>query len=112
MKEWSQRLSEDFPDCKKDEYLGRFNTIYTGIVLPYKDIPEAITIRIEMIDKSLFYGLNYLPETESMREELLDAFAFLKTEDQFKKGSDILYYRYTSFEEGYERLKELIERML
>jgi len=111
MKEWSQRLSEDFPNCKKVEELGPANTVYTGIALPYKEISEAIAIRIEIAGKSLYYGLTYMPETKAMCEQLQEAFAFFKTENSFIKGSDWLYYKYVSFDEGYERLKELIEKM-
>ena len=111
MKEWSQRLSEDFPDYKKVEELEPANIVYTGITLPYKDIPEAIAVRIEIAGKSLYYGLTYMPETKAMRNELQDALSFVNDGNDFIKGSDWLYYKYTTFEDGYERLKELIERM-
>lgn len=111
MKKWSQHLSEDFPDCKKVEELGPANTVYTGIALPYKDIPEAIAVRIEIAGKSLYYGLTYMPETKAMRSELQDALSFVNDGIGFIKGSDWLYYIYVSFDEGYERFKELIERM-
>lgn len=111
MKEWSQWLSEDYPDCKKVEELGLASTVYTGIVLPYNDIPEAINVRIEIAGKSLYYGLTYMPETKTMRSELQDALSFVNDGNEFTKGSDWLYYKYVSFEDGYERLKELIERM-
>ena len=111
MKEWSQRLSEDFPNYKKVEELGPANTVYTGIVLPYKDIPEAIAVRIEIAGKSLYYGLTYMSETKAMRNELQDALSFVNDGIGFIKGSDWLYYIYVSFDEGYERVKELIERM-
>lgn len=111
MKEWSQRLSEDFPDCIKVEELEPANIIYTGITLPYNDIPEAIAVRIEIVGKSLYYGLTYMPETKTMRSELQDALSFVNDGNEFTKGSDWLYYKYVSFDEGYERLKELIERM-
>ena len=111
MKKWSQRLSEDFPNYKKVEDLGPANIVYTGIVLPFKDIPEAIAVRIEIAGKSLYYGLTYMPETKAMRNELQDALSFINDENDFIKGSDWLYYKYVSFEDGYERLKELIEKM-
>ena len=111
MKEWSQRLSENFPNCKKVEELGPANTVYTGIALPYKDIPEAIAIRIEITGKSLYYGLTYMPETKALRNELQDALSFVNDGNEFIKGSDWLYYKYVSFEDGYDKLKELIERM-
>ena len=111
MREWSQRLSEDFPNCKKVEGLGPANTVYTGIALPYKDIPEAIAIRIEITGKSLYYGLTYTHETKTQRAEMQDALSFVNDGNKFTKGSDWLYYNYTTFEDGYEKLKELIERM-
>lgn len=112
MKEWSQRLSEDFPDCKKVEELGPANTVYTGIVLPYKDIPEAIAIRIEIAGKSLYYGLTYMPETKAMRAEMQDVMRFINKFGEYIKGSDWLYYKYVSFDEGYECLKQLATRMV
>ena len=112
MKEWSQRLSKDFPNYKKVEELGPANTVYTGIVLPYKDIPEAIVVRIEIVGKSLYYGLTYMPKIKKMRGELQEALSFVNDGNDFIKGSDWLYYKYTTFEDGYERLKELIERMV
>ena len=111
MKKWSQRLSEDFPDCKKGEELGPANIVYTGIVLPYKDIPEAIAIRIEIAGKSLYYGLTYMLETKEIRNELQDALSFVNDGNEFIKGSDWLYYKYTTFEDGYAKLIDLIERM-
>ena len=111
MKEWSQRLSEDFPNYKKVEELGPANTVYTGIVLPYKDIREAIAVRIEIVGKSLYYGLTYMPETKAMRNDLQDALSFVNDGNDFIKGSDWLYYKYVAFEDGYERLKELINEL-
>ena len=109
MKEWSQRLSEDFPDCKKVEELGPANTVYTGIALPYKDISEAIAIRIEIAGKSLYYGLTYMPETKAIQNEMQENLSHIGMCHDFIKGSDWLYYKYVSFEEGYERLKDLIQ---
>ena len=112
MKEWSQRLSEDFPNYKKVEELGPANTVYTGIALPYKDISEAIAIRIEIAGKSLYYGLTYMPKTKTLRTELQDALSFVNEGNEFIKGSDWLYYKYTTFEDGYERLKGLINALM
>jgi hypothetical protein len=53
-----------------------------------------------------------MPETKAMRSELQDAMNFVNDGNEFIKGSDWLYYKYTTFEDGYEKLKELIERMM
>ena len=41
-----------------------------------------------------------------------EALRFIKDEGDFIKGSDWLYYKYTSYKDGYEELKKLIERMV
>ena len=112
MQEWSQRISVDFPECKKVEDIRTGDVIYTGITVPYKDIPEAITIRIQMEKRSLYYGLTYMPTMKEKRAELQEAMSFIYSDGGFIKGSDWLYYKYTSFKDGYENLKKLIERMI
>lgn len=112
MKEWSQRLSKDFPNNKKVEELGPASIIYTGIALPYKDISDAIAIRIEIAGKSLYYGLTYMPEIKTMRNELQKALSFINDGNEFTQGSDWMYYKYTSFEDGYECLRQLVVRMI
>ena len=112
MQEWSQRISVDFPECKKVEDIRTGDVIYTGITVPYKDIPEAITIRIQMEKRSLYYGLTYMPTMKEKRAELQEAMSFVNSDGGFIKGSDWLYYKYTSFKDGYENLKKLIERMI
>lgn len=112
MKEWSERLSADFPDCKKSEDIRPSNIMYTGITIPYKDIPDAIAIRIQVEKGSLYYGLTYMPETKAMRGELQESMSFINDNDDFIKGSDWLYYKYVSYEEGYNYLEKLIERVI
>ena len=107
--EWSQRLSADFPELKKCADIRNTNVMYTGLVFPYKNIPDAITTRIQMDNRSLYYGLTYMPETKLIRSELQEALSFVNNDNKFIKGSDWLYYRYVSFENGYESLKTLIE---
>ena len=109
MQGWSQRLSADFPELKKCEDIRNTNVMYTGLVFPYKNIPDAITTRIQMDNRSLYYGLTYMPETKLIRSELQEALSFVNNDNIFIKGSDWLYYRYVSFENGYESLKTLIE---
>ena len=112
MKEWSERLSADFPHCKKCEDIRPGDTMYTGITIPYKDKPDAIAIRIQVERRSLYYGLTYMPETKAIRTELQEAMSFINDGNDFIIGSDWLYYKYTSFEEGYDVLKKLIEKII
>ena len=111
MKEWSKRLSKDYPDLKKVEFLQPENLINTGITIPYQGIPDAIAIRIQFEKGKLYYGLTCMPATREKRAELQEALSFINEDGTFIKGSDWLYYKYTSFKEGYEELKKLIEKM-
>lgn len=47
-----------------------------------------------------------------MRNELQDALSFVNNGNEFIKGSDWLYYRYTTFEDSYECLRQLAVRMI
>ena len=38
--------------------------------------------------------------------------SFININGGFIKGSDWLYYKYTSFKEGYDDLKKLIDRFI
>ena len=38
--------------------------------------------------------------------------SFININGGFFKGSDWLYYKYTSYKDGYEELKNLIEKMI
>lgn len=112
MAEWSGRLSADFPECKKVEDIRPGNVIYSGIVIPYKDVPEAITIRIQMENRSFYYGLTYMPAMKEKRAEMQEAMSFINSNGDFIKGSDWLYYKFTSYEDGYENLRKLIVKMV
>ena len=112
MQERSKRLSADFPRCKKVEFVKPENIINTGITIPFEGVPDAIAIRIQFEKGKLYYGLTCMPATRERRAELQEAMSFINTNDGFIKGSDWLYYKYTSFKDGYEELKKLIEKMI
>lgn len=113
LKEWSARLAEDFPNCKKYEVcIGK--KMCTGIVLPYNDIEEAIFINLEFIDKKVCYGATYMPEAHKLREEMQvsELIRPFWENKEFVKGVDWLFYKYINVEDGYELLKKLIERII
>ncbi len=112
MQEWSNRLSADFPKCKKVEFVKPENIINTGITIPFERVPEAIAIRIQFEKGKLYYGLTCMPATRERRAELQESMSFINANSDFIKGSDWLYYKFTSFNGGYEELKKLIEKMI
>ena len=111
MKEWSKRLSADYPDLKKVEFLQPENIINTGVTIPFEGIADTIAIRIQIEKGKLYYGLTWMPATRERREELQEALSFINSDGGFIKGSDWLYYKYTSFKDGYEEMKKLIENV-
>lgn len=112
MKDWSEQLKKDFPNCIIVEDLGPADIVYTGIAIPYGDISEAIAVRIQVEKRKLYYGLTYMQETKAMRIELQEAMSFVNEAGDFIKGREWLYYKYISFEEGYKVLKNLTERII
>lgn len=112
MKDWSKRLSLDYPNQKKVEFLQPENIINTGITIPFERVPDAIAIRIQYEKGKLYYGLACMSATREKRVELQEAMSFINSDSDFIKGNDWLYYKYTSFKEGYEELKNLIEEMI
>ena len=113
LKEWSANLAKDFPNCKKYEVcVGK--RMCTGIVLPYKDIEDAIYINLEFIDRRVCYGATYMPTTHSIREEMQasDLIRPFWESKEFVKGFDWLFYKYINVEEGYGLLHQLIQRCI
>ena len=108
MQQWSQQLSVDFPDSKKVEDLRSGNIIYTGLALPFRNISDAIVVRIQMERRSLYYGM---PATKVRCEEMQEALSAINKNGDFIKGSDWLYYKYTSYHDGYGELRKLVERL-
>ncbi len=112
IKGWSEQLAQYFPNRKIVEDHGPANIVYTGITVSYKDIPDAMTVRIQIAYNSLYYGLTYMPETKGLRSEMQEAMSFINKAGDFIKGSDWLYYKYVSFEEGYEKFVYLAQKVL
>ena len=111
IQEWSERLTSDFPELKKCESTTPGNIIYTGVTLPLGDTPDAIAVRIQIDKGNLYYGITYMPSTKERRTELQEALSYVNKDGDFIKGSDWLYYKYSSYKDGYEELNQLIKRI-
>ena len=112
IQEWSERLTSDFPELKKCESIAPGNIIYTGVTLPLGDTPDAIAVRIQIDKGNLYYGITYMPSTKERRTELQEALSYVNKDGDFIKGSDLLYYKYSSYKDGYEDLEKLIKRIV
>lgn len=95
---------------KNAQYIG------TGIVVPYKDINDAIYVLIGFEGVNLIYGATYNPKypnlVKEMRESQEISRFYTVNGGQFKKGVDWLFYKGTTIEEGYERLCQLIKAII
>ena len=52
-----------------------------------------------------------MPATKERREEMQEALSAINKNGDFIKGSDWLYYKYTSYHDGYEELKKLVDQL-
>ena len=52
-----------------------------------------------------------MPATKEIRNELQEATSFINDNHDFIRGNDWLYFKYTSYEDGYVKLKQLIEKV-
>ena len=112
MRGWSRRLSADFPECKKSEFLEPGKIINTGITIPFEGVPDALSVGIQKEDRKLYYGITNMPTAWGLRDKMREAMSFVNADGDFIKGCDWLYYKYTSFKDGYEGLKGLIEELI
>ncbi len=111
MHEWSERLTSDFPELKKCESIAPSNIIYTGVTFSFDDVLDALAVRIQIDKGNLYYGLTFMPSMKDRREELQEALSYVNKDGDFIKGTDWLYYKYSSYKDGYEGLKKLIVRL-
>ena len=111
IQEWSERLTSDFPELTKCESIAPGNIIYTGMTFPFGDTPDAIAVRIQIDKGNLYYGVTYMPSTKERRAELQEALSYVNKKGDFIKGSDWLYYKYSSYKDGYDEFKKLIVRL-
>ena len=113
MREWSKQLSKDFPRLKKCEFISpdHSSILYTGVAIPYKQLPESIHILIQARNGMLFYGLKNLPKLDDKHDEIQKELSYVAICNDLLKSEKWLYYNFVSYDKGYEKLKELITNM-
>ena len=113
--EISQKLEEEYIGytiCKDQKFT---QSIYTGIAIPYRDKKDAIYILIGFEGRNFIYGATYAPDYKNIRDEMFNSpeIAQYYNNEDFKKGSDWLFYKNVAIDKGYyNELKQLIERMV
>jgi len=106
---WLERLQADFPQYTIiDEYVDDKEYVKVGVIMKYKDYSFAILIETNF--NSIYYGIGRHKSSEQITPEIA---AFIKPvleDNGIIKNSQWWYgYKDTSYENGYFRLKTLIE---
>ena len=72
------------------------------------------SILIGFEGRNYIYGATYAPSFKSIRDEMFNSpeIAQFYSFGEFRKGYDWLFYKKVTIDEGYERLKQLIEKMM
>jgi metal-responsive CopG/Arc/MetJ family transcriptional regulator len=107
-------LKKDYPDrtiCKDQKFA---QSLYTGIAIPYKDRQDAIYVLVGFEGQNFIYGATYAPNYKTMRSEMQESTEISRfyANGIYRKGSDWLFYKNTTIDEGYKCLKDLISEML
>lgn len=111
--EITESLEKDYPDMTISKELKFAQSVYTGIMLPFNGQQNAIQLLIGFEGQNYIYGATYAPEFKSLRSQMQEDEEISKfySSGEFRKGSDWLFYKNTTVDEGYECLKDLINRM-
>ena len=114
VKDICSRLENDYSDYTilKDFKPGQY--IFTGISIPYKDIKDAICIKIGFEDKNFIYGTTYATNYRGIRNEMQewDIISRFYLNGDFKKGVDWLFFKGLPFENAYDNFKQLVEALI
>ncbi len=104
---WLNQLKADFPNYETVSYPYDKKYPKVGIVLEYKS--EKFSALIEKED-NVYYGLGRHEASEKLIPEIQELLKPLL--DEFKENQWWYGFKYTSFENGYYRLKTLIEKVI
>ena len=106
---WEKSLHIDFPNCKivGDKFKLDKNCINVGILFEYESV--KFTVLIEK-GTTIYYGIGRQYASQELVPEIK---SFIKPIWE-KRGATNWFYdwEYTSFENGYDRLKTLIEKVI
>ena len=112
--EIAENLGKEYPNRTICNNLKYAQSIYTGIAIPYKNMSDAIYVLIGFEGQNFIYGATYAPAYKALRNEMQESeeIARFYSNGDFRKGSDWLFYKNTTIDEGYKFLKELIGLMI
>lgn len=107
---WVDNLKRDFPNLEIIKYIDDEKYPKVGIKFEYKESDFSVIIEHKKINGTIYFGIGrhfasntILDDVRNFAEPLLDGFS----EDSWWYG-----WKYTSFKNGYSRLKSLIEEVV
>lgn len=104
---WLNQLKIDFPNYETISYPYDKKYPKVGIILEYKDVQFTALIEKE---SNIYYGFGRHNASEKLNPEIQKLLKPLLVE--FKESGWWYGWKYTSFENGYDRLKALIQKAI
>lgn len=104
---WLRQLKIDFPNLETVDYVNANKFPKVGVIVEYNGVKFAVLIEKET---NIYYGIGRHEASNALNEEV-KSFVKPLLED-FKESPWWYGWKHTSFENGYNRLKALIEAIL
>lgn len=108
--EWLKRLKIDFPNLELINSIDDKSYPKVGVKLYWNDIAFGVLIEKETNSNTIYYGIGRHYASESINDGMKEFFNPLL--DGFKPSQWWYGWKYTSFENGYTRLKGFINEVL
>lgn len=114
MNKWLEQLNIDYPEFEKLDKRDDRQWPAVGVALPFGDIPLTIEVKLSyMVSSGNLFVATECAEgnkghTDDMIEFVREAFLPMRN---YYRGKDWIYYCDTSYHDGYNKLKQIIEAL-
>ena len=109
-KEWLMRLKQEYPGYELIDYSESQSFPKVGLVMEYKGYRFSVLIEKE---KNIYYGFGRHEASDELHNDLKPSLVPIM--DRFGIGKETPWWygwKYTSFENGFDRLKKLIDETI
>lgn len=112
-KEWYRRLLKEYPSEEFEVQFGDERFLNIGVLFPYNGSNSRICVKLELDNNTnkLYYGYKYAEKDVKHRDEMFEWLAMHPTLiDGIPKGVDWMFFKYTTIDNGYACLTDLLLR--
>lgn len=110
MREWLNHIQKDYQRYSIVDCIENQQYIHVGILLQYKDCPDAIEVILWNNANYLCVAIAPTSEGKNYKDEMLLSLRdYIHQKGGFKRGKEWLYYKGTSYEQGYFLFKEIVD---